>query len=150
MATQALRKAGDFMIPSVFDDFFKPWNEWLTTGNNTIGRSFNMPAVNVEEQTDEYIMTVAAPGMKKEDFTIELYENILTISSEKEVNKEDEDAKYTRKEYNYTSFSRSFTMPDEVNCEAIVATYDNGILKVSVPKKESRKQAVISKKISIK
>ena len=80
-----------------------------------LARAMNVPAVNITEQKNDYLVSLAAPGMKKDDFKIDVDGNMLTISSEKEENKEEKDKKFTRKEYSYSSFSRSFTLPDEVN-----------------------------------
>jgi len=100
-------------MPSVFDDFFKPWNTWFDTDFNG-RRALTMPAVNITDNKDDYTVSLAVPGMKKDDFNIDVEGNLLTISCEKEEKKEEKEAKYTRKEYNYSSFSRSFTLPDEV------------------------------------
>ena len=134
------------MTPSLLDDFFKPWNEWFDNGAR---RMFTMPAVNVSEDDKQYRIAVAAPGMKKEDFKIDVDRNMLTISSEKEETKEEKDKKFTRKEYNYSSFSRSFTLPDEVNKEKIDAKYEDGVLKISLPRKEEVKQPT-AKQIAVK
>ncbi len=75
---------------------------------------------------------------------------MLTISSEKEETKEDKEAQYTRKEYNYSSFSRSFTLPEEVNQDKIEAQYEDGVLKLTLPKKEEAKKAALSKHIAVK
>jgi HSP20 family protein len=75
---------------------------------------------------------------------------MLTISSEKEESKEEKDALYTRKEYNYSSFSRSFTLPEEVNKEKIEATYEDGVLKLALPKKEEAKKLAASKHIAVR
>lgn len=83
MGTQALAKVGERM-PSVFDDFFKPWNEWFDKGG-LLGRAMNVPAVNITEHKDEYHVSLAAPGLKKEDFNIAVDGNMLTISSEKDL-----------------------------------------------------------------
>jgi hypothetical protein len=88
MATQALSRLSE-RIPSVFDDFFKPWNEWFEGGAS--GRTMKVPAVNITEQKNEYLVSLAAPGLKKEDFRIAVDGNMLTISSEKEENKEEKD-----------------------------------------------------------
>ena len=134
METKALTRLSERM-PSVFDDFFKPWNEWF--GNEGFwGRVLNVPAVNISEQKDEYMVSLAAPGMNKADFKIDVDGNLLTISSQKEESKEEADKKFTRKEYSYSSFSRSFTLPDEINTEKIEAKYEDGILKVSLPRKQ--------------
>ena len=94
---------------------------------------------------------MAVPGLKKEDFKINIDRNILTISSESQTENEERDEKknYTRREFNYQSFTRSFTMPsDIVDVERIEAKYDNGILKLAVPKRENAKKEV--KSIEIK
>jgi HSP20 family protein len=138
MGTQLLAKSGERM-PSVFDDFFKPWNEWFDN-TGLMGRTMNVPAVNITEKKDEYQVSLAAPGMKKDDFKIDVEGNMLTISSEKEENKEEKDKKFTRKEYSYSSFSRSFTLPEEINKEKIEAKYEDGVLKIALPRKEEAKR----------
>jgi len=138
MGTQELTKTGTRM-PTFFDDFFKPWNEWFESGGLR-GRVLNIPAVNITEEKDEYLVSLAAPGMKKEDFKIDVDANMLTISSEKEENKEEKGKKFTRKEYNYSSFSRTFTLPEEINKEKIEARYDDGVLKIALPRKEEAKK----------
>lgn len=148
MSSKTLSKRSEF-FPSVFDDFFKPWNEWLGNGGKW-AREFNIPAVNITENDNEYSVTVAAPGLKKKDFDIDIEGNMLTISCEKEENKEEKDARYTRKEYNYSSFSRSFTLPEEVNKEKIEAEYEDGVLKLALPKKEEAKKLPASKHIAVK
>lgn len=147
MATQALAKLSERM-PSVFEDFFKPWNEWFD-GGGILGRTINVPAVNITEQKDNYLVSLAAPGLKKEDFKIDVDGNMLTISSEKEETKEEKDKKFTRKEYNYSSFSRSFTLPEEINKEKIEAKYEDGVLKITLPRKEEAKVSS-AKQISVK
>lgn len=146
MGTQALAKVSERM-PFVFDDFFKPWNEWFEGGLST--RSMNIPAVNITEHKDEYLVSLAVPGMKKDDFKIDVDGNLLTISSEKEENKEEKDKKFTRKEYNYSSFSRTFTLPEEINKEKIEAKYEEGILKIALPRKEEVKK-LTAKHIAVK
>jgi HSP20 family protein len=147
METKALTKNGG-RLPSVFDDFFKPWNEWFDNGN-LWNRTMNVPAVNITETKDDYQVSLAVPGMKKDDFKIDVDGSMLTISSEKEENKEEKDKKFTRKEYNYSSFSRSFTLPEEINKEKIEAKYDDGVLKISLPRKEEAKKAS-AKQIAVK
>jgi HSP20 family protein len=87
--------------------------------------------------------------MKKDDFTIDVEGNVLTISSEKEESTEDKDGQYTRREYNYSSFTRSFTLPDEVNKEKIEAKYEDGVLKINMPRKEEAKK-LLAKQVPIK
>jgi HSP20 family protein len=148
MGTQTLSKFTERM-PSVFDDFFKPWNDWFDTG--FIGsRALTMPAVNITDNKDDYTVSLAAPGMKKADFNIDVEGNMITISCEKEERKEEKETKYTRKEYSFSSFSRSFTLPDEVMKDKIEAHYEDGILKLVLPKKEEAKKMAISKHIAVK
>jgi HSP20 family protein len=147
MSTKALTK-GSESLPSVFEDFFKPWNEWFNGG--FFGKAVSVPAVNITENKDDYKVSVAAPGLKKNDFKIDLEGNMLTISSEKEESKEDKDARYTRKEYSYSSFRRSFALPEKVNQDKIEASYEDGVLKVMLPKKEEAKKLAVSKHIAIK
>jgi HSP20 family protein len=137
MGTQALAKPSERM-PSIFDDFFRPWNEWFE-GGGLLRRTMNVPAVNITEQKDDYLVSLAAPGLKKEDFKIDVDGNMLTISSEKEDSREEKDKKFTRKEYSYSSFSRSFTLPEEINKEKIEARYEDGVLKISLPRREEAK-----------
>jgi HSP20 family protein len=108
-----------------------------------------VPAVNITEQKDEYQVSLAAPGLKKDDFKIDVDGNMLTISSEKEESKEEKEKSFTRKEYNYSSFSRSFTLPEEINKEKIEARYEDGVLKIALPRKEDTKKAV-AKNIAVK
>lgn len=149
MSAKALTKSGG-LFPGFFSDFFKPWNEWFDGENIFGGRIMNVPAVNIVENKDDYSVTLAAPGMKKEDFKIEVDGNMLTISSEKEESSEEKETKYTRKEYSYSSFSRSFTLPNEVNKDQITAGYKDGVLTLSLPKKEEAKKASASKQIAVK
>jgi HSP20 family protein len=132
MGTQLLAKSAERM-PSVFDDFFKPWNEWFDNSGGLLGRAMTVPPVNITENKDDYLVSLAVPGMKRDDFKIDVDGNMLTISSEKEENKEEKDKKFTRREYSYSSFSRSFTLPDEVNKEKIEAKYEDGVLKSIAP-----------------
>ncbi len=147
MSTSLLTKRGQ-MLPSMMDDFFKPWNEWFNGGNWM--KEITVPAVNITEDKDRYVVSVAAPGMKKEDFKVAIEGNIMSISSQKEESSEEKDARYTRKEYSYSSFSRSFTLPEEINQAAIDAKYEDGILKLMLPKKEEARKQNISKQIPVK
>jgi HSP20 family protein len=108
-----------------------------------------VPPVNITENQDNYLVSLAVPGMKKDDFKIDVDGNMLTISSEKEETKEEKEKKFTRKEYSYSSFSRSFTLPDEVNREKIDAKYEDGVLKISLPRKEEVKKPT-AKQIAVK
>ena len=101
-----------------------------------------LPAVNIIEEEKEFLIELAAPGMSKKDFHIEVENGMLTISAEKEMEKEDEKKNFTRKEYSFAQFSRSFTLPENVSDEKIKAHYEDGILKLQVAKKEAAKLPV--------
>jgi len=147
MSTKAITRSSP--VPSIFDDFFKPWNQWFDDGG-LINRVSNLAAVNIKESGNHYTVSLAAPGMKKEDFNIDVDGNMLTISSEKEESTEDKGDRYTRKEYSYSSFSRSFTLPDDVKLETIDARYESGELKITLPRKEDTKKTTATKRIAVK
>jgi HSP20 family protein len=100
----------------------------------------SLPAVNIIEGKDDYRIEVAAPGLNKEDFKVSLDNNVLTVSSEKEDQQESNESKVMRREFSYYSFSRSFTLPQTVNADKIAATHKDGILMISIPKKEEAKE----------
>jgi HSP20 family protein len=100
------------------------------------GKRFSDPAANIIESNEAFMLDIAAPGMKKDDFKINLENNILTISAELEDQTREEGKNYTRKEFYYGSFSRAFTLPKTIDLENIKADYDNGILKITLPKKD--------------
>lgn len=147
MATRALTRS--LMTPSLFDDFFKPWNEWFDSGS-LLERMMTVPAVNVKEDKDHYTVSLAAPGLKKEDFNINIEGNMLTITSEKEEKAEQKEEKFTRKEYNYSSFARSFTLPEDVKQDAINAHYEEGVLNIRLPRMEEAKKHTATKTIAVK
>jgi HSP20 family protein len=147
MATRALTRS--LMTPSLFDDFFKPWNEWFDKPT-LFERMMTTPAVNVKEDPDNYTVSLAAPGLKKEDFKIDMEGNMLTISCEKETTGEEKDEKFTRKEYDYFSFSRSFTLPEDVKQDAIDARYEDGVLNIRLPRLEEAKKIAATKTIAVK
>ncbi|SHM63058.1 heat shock protein Hsp20 [Chitinophaga jiangningensis] len=148
MATQSLSRTAR-LFPSVFDDFFKPWNEWFD-GNGNGNLELTIPAVNVSENKENFKMELAAPGLKKEDFKVKVENNVLTISAEKQETHEKKDEKMSRREYNYSSFSRSFSLPDAVNADKTEAHYNNGVLTLVLPKKEEAKKSIGGKQIEIK
>ena len=129
-------------LPTIFDDFFtKDLFDWNNSNFSVPGTT--LPAVNVKETPDSFIVEMAAPGMKKEDFKVELNNNVLTISSEKQQENEqkDDSHKYTRKEFSYQSFQRSFQLSREaVDADNIQAKYENGVLHLTIPKREEVKQ----------
>ncbi|MGK7395650.1 MAG: Hsp20/alpha crystallin family protein [Candidatus Cyclobacteriaceae bacterium M3_2C_046] len=127
-------------FPNLFDDFFgRELSNW---GNsNYSSTSTTLPAVNIRELNDSFLVEMAAPGMSKKDFKIELDNNMLTISSEKHFEDEQKDQNYTRKEFSYQSFNRTFTLPKEVvDVDKIKAKYENGVLHLNIPKLEEAKQ----------
>ncbi len=125
-------------VPSFFDDFFvKDLMGWSNT-NNAYGTS--LPAVNIKENDNEFHVEVAAPGLGKDDFKVEVENDVLTISSEKESSNEKEESNYTRREFNYASFRRTFTLPENVvDVDKVKASYHNGVLNISLPKREEVK-----------
>jgi HSP20 family protein len=110
---------------------------------------FSVPAVNILEDEKEYRIELVAPGIDKKDVGINLENEILTISSEKESKNEEHEGKYMRKEFNYTSFSRSFVIPEEVDSEKISAEHTNGILNIHLPKKEEELKRVQKRQIEV-
>ena len=128
-------------MPTLFNDFFARdlWNWGLENNSST---NTTIPAINVKETNDNFEVEVAAPGMTKKDFKIELNGNMLTISSEKQNEwQENENEKYTRREFSYQSFQRTFQLPkDVVDEDKIQAKYENGLLHLTIPKKEHAKQ----------
>ena len=128
-------------FPAIFDDFFHRdlfnWGQTNFSNSNT-----TLPAVNIKEANEAFHVEIAAPGMNKKDFKVELEGNLLTISSEKSQEREENEGdKYSRKEFSYQSFQRSFNLPkDVVDAEKINAKYEDGILQLVIPKKEEAKQ----------
>lgn len=134
--------------PTVFDGgwmeklFNAPLDEFFN-----FGKVMNVPAVNVVETDKNFFISVAAPGLEKKDFRVDAFDDMLTVSAEKEKEEKIEKGLFNRREYNYTSFSRSFTLPENCNTGKIDAEYKNGELKIVIPKmevKEPRKVKHIS------
>ena len=100
----------------------------------------NIPAVNIRDNEKEYVIEVAAPGMKKDDFNIDMEEGQLTISSQREDEKTEERENYRRREYNFSSFSRTLTLPENVEADKIKAYYENGILRLNIPKTKEQER----------
>ncbi len=125
-------------MPSLMEQFFN--DDWFDGFFGLMPVKNNMPTVNIIEEKNQYRLEVAAPGLDKEDFKIDLHNDILTLSAEKKQEKEEKDKKYLRREFNYCSFKRSFTLPDFVDVDKIEAKHKNGILTVILPKKEEAKE----------
>ena len=119
----------------ISNDLFDWSSRNFSTTNTTL------PAVNVREDDDQFAVEMAAPGLKKEDFKIELHNRVLSISSERRETQEEEikNANYTRREFSYQSFVRSFSLPEVVDTEKIDARYTDGVLYVVLPKREEAK-----------
>ncbi|TVQ86820.1 MAG: Hsp20/alpha crystallin family protein [Bacteroidetes bacterium] len=127
-----------FNMPSIFDEFF---GRDFNTGLSEDRANMTIPAVNVLEDHDNFKIEVAAPGLEKRDFKIDLDNNMLSISSEKEFKHEEEkDGKFMRREFAYASFKRSFTLPESVDADKIKANYKEGVLHITIPKREEAKQ----------
>ena len=128
-------------FPTLFDDFLNRdiFNWGLTNFSDT---NTTIPAVNIKETSDNYEVEVAAPGMTKKDFRVQLEGNSLTISSEKTTTKQEkEDVRYSSREFSYQSFSRTFNLQkDVVDTERIQAKYEDGVLHLLIPKMEHAKQ----------
>ncbi|MCC5943527.1 MAG: Hsp20/alpha crystallin family protein [Bernardetiaceae bacterium] len=122
-------------FPSMLEDFFTNADtpDFLRLAEDRV------PRVNIAEDEDKFAIEVAAPGMQKDDFSIELDNEVLSISSEAKQESETKDDRYTRKEFSYTSFKRSFTLPQSADGEKIEAKYEDGILYVHIPKREEAK-----------
>ena len=127
-------------FPTFFDDFFnRDLFDWRLS--NYSGTGTSVPAVNIRETNEGFNVEMAAPGMEKKDFRIQLEGNMLTISSEKNSESESQEGEnYTRKEFSYQSFARTFTLPkDVVDEEKIMAKYEDGVLRLQIPKREQAK-----------
>jgi len=126
-------------FPSLFDDDFFTINT---------SRPNSMPAVNIREDDKNYFLELAVPGMEKKDLRIDIDEDVLTVSSETKNEAEDKMDGYTRKEFSFSSFVRSFYIPENVDRESIQASYNEGILTVSFPKQEVEKKK-LTKEVKI-
>lgn len=125
-------------VSTWLDDIFNRDLPSVFTSNFNTGMS--VPKVNIKETADAFMVEVAVPGLKKSDFKLDLDNQILTISTESKEENEHKEENYTRREFGYSAFKRTFTLPDSVNDEKINANYTDGILSVLLPKKEEAKQ----------
>lgn len=122
-------------LPTVFNDFFD--NDFMPRANATA------PAINVIETQDEYTVELAAPGLKKEDFNVNINEEgNLVVKMEKKIEQEDKKAHYLRREFNYTKFEQTLLLPDDVEKAKIVARVEHGVLTVTLPKTEQARTKV--------
>ncbi|WP_347924708.1 Hsp20/alpha crystallin family protein [Pontimicrobium sp. SW4] len=128
---------------------FQNWSNWLddifnrdlpSVFTSNFNTGISLPKVNIEETADAFIVDMAVPGLKKSDFHLNLDNQLLSISTELKEEKEHEEKNYTRREFGYSSFKRTFTLPESVNEDKIDARYKDGILSIHLPKKEEAKQ----------
>ncbi|WMJ73019.1 Hsp20/alpha crystallin family protein [Cytophagaceae bacterium ABcell3] len=131
------------VLSGMLDDFFN--DRFKAAGQDMV---LSSPAINVKENGDSFKVEMAAPGLNKEDFRLDVKDNILSVFVQKEEKHEEEDERFTRREFSYSSFERSFNLPENTNVEKIDATYKDGLLCINIPKtqKEEKKEA---KKIQV-
>ncbi|TNJ41902.1 Hsp20/alpha crystallin family protein [Tamlana fucoidanivorans] len=132
---------------------FPTWTNWIddlfdtehvpTVFSSNYNSGMSMPKVNIKETKDDYFVEMAVPGMKKSDFVIDLDNDILSVSAEHKEESETKEENYTRKEFGYSSFKRTFSLPESINESKINATYNDGILMIQLPKREEAKQKPI-------
>jgi HSP20 family protein len=130
-STMSIVKRNNLVFPSLMNEILKP--DWFG-GLENYGNTF--PPVNIQDNETSFELELSVPGRVKEDFNIEIDEQVLTISSEEKKEEVIKEEGYTRREFSYSSFKRSFTLPETVNEEGIKASYENGILSFNLPKKE--------------
>jgi HSP20 family protein len=124
------------IFPSIVDEFFGK----DLPGFINLDYGISNPSVNIIETKEEFKIDLAAPGLEKDDFRIKLHNNVLTISCEKENKAEENNERIMRREFSYSQFSRSFSLPQSANAENVNATYKNGVLSIVIPKKEEAKE----------
>ena len=132
-----LAKINRSYVPAYWDDFF---NDRFFNQLNSRNGKMDSPAVNITEDDKGYTIEVAAPGIDRKDFNLEIEDDVLTISTELKENKEEDKQNFLRREFNYRSFKRSFELPETIDQEEIKAKHNAGILTLSLPKKEEELQ----------
>ena len=135
---------GTALMPGVNDIFESIFNDTFFSDRMVT----RVPAVNISESNDFYHIELAAPGLKKQDFKISVNDNNLHISVEQQVEQHNNDRKYNKREYSYSSFVRSFTLPEQADQAKIEAAYEDGVLKIEIAKKEEAK--FVSRQIELK
>lgn len=137
-------KKNNALMPGFNDVFDSIFNDTFFS-DRTVMR---VPAANISETEDNFHIELAAPGLKKEDFNINLDRNVLSISAEQRAEHNDNQKNYSKREYSYNSFVRSFTLPESADDNAIDAEYVNGVLKINIAKREEAKS--VRRQIDIK
>ena len=129
-------KRNNMVFPALMNEIFKPdWFGGMENLSNSVP-AVNIPAVNIKDNEKNYELELAVPGRKKEDFNIEVDVNVLTVSSEIKTENEISEKNYTRREFASASFKRAFTLPETIDEEKIKASYEDGILKFTLPKRK--------------
>ncbi|MGB5368956.1 MAG: Hsp20/alpha crystallin family protein [Flavobacteriaceae bacterium] len=124
-------KRNNLVFPTLMNEFFSP--DWFGGGMENLNKS--LPAVNIMESEKDFNLELSVPGRKKEDFNIEVDHDLLTISYESKAEASKEEENYTRREFMHSAFKRSFTLPKTINADKIGAKYQDGILRLTLPKK---------------
>lgn len=146
MSNSLLKQAERF--PELIEDAIAPWSNWFRN-TPTFPALTRLPAVNVVETPAEYKLTLAAPGLSKSDFKIDVNDNCLTVSAQKEDSREEKDKHFTRREYSFSSFARRFDLPQDVKQDKIDAKYQDGILELVIPKNDTAKKNDKMKQIKV-
>ena len=132
------------VVNPFFNDVYSLLNDSVLSDKFAV----RTPAVNIAETENEFEIELAVPGLKKEDFKINLEKNVLSVSAEKKAEEVNENKKFSKREYSYSSFTRSFTLPQSADQNKIEADYTDGILKLTIAKKEEAK--IVTREITIK
>lgn len=136
------------LFPSVaawMDDFFGDNDDWF----KPMVKGVSIPAVNIVEGKNEFKLEVVAPGFRKDDLKLEVRNGLLTVSGENQSETENKEEKYARREFRFNKFSRSFSLPDNVDADHISAKYDDGILRLNLPKVVADQEDAVVKTISV-
>lgn len=139
MSLVVSKKSNGRVFPSLVNDFFntdKFFGPSILDFEGNLLDSLVFPEANIIENHKDYQIELAAPGLEKNDFKVEIQDDVLSISAEKKEEKKEEDKNFRRREFSYNSFCRSFTLPDNLITEKIDAKYENGVLRLTLPKKE--------------
>lgn len=133
---------------NLFPTFSNWMDDFFPGDGNKFNNGVSIPAVNILETKHAFKLKIAAPGFKKDDFKLEVQNGILTISGETKMEKEEKEERYTRQEFSYSTFNRSFTLPENVKSNAIDAKYTDGVLNVTLPKLKTEEKPKVQ--ISVK